>query len=79
VLSVRLAQERPHYYERYLRGEYTSVTAAAIAAGLMKDDAHLRRAKARPPASLNLSQPTWATDEVFCVRNRIINKGGSTA
>jgi hypothetical protein len=29
VLSVRLAQEYPKYYEGYLRGNYTSVTAAA--------------------------------------------------
>ena len=31
VLSVRLAQEKPKYYEAYLRGDYKSVTAAAIA------------------------------------------------
>jgi hypothetical protein len=45
VLSVRLAQEKPKYYEAYLRGDYKSVTAAAIAAGLLKNDANLRRAK----------------------------------
>jgi hypothetical protein len=36
VLSVRLAQERPDFYEAYLRGEYRSVRAAAEAAGLVK-------------------------------------------
>jgi hypothetical protein len=45
VLSVRLAQEKPKYYDAYLRGDYKSVTAAAIAAGLLTDDANLRRAK----------------------------------
>lgn len=45
TMSARLAQEHPDYYEAYLRGEYNSVTEAAIAAGLIKDDANLRRAK----------------------------------
>jgi hypothetical protein len=45
VLSVRLAQEHPKYYEAYLRGDYRSVTAAAIAAGLLKNDVNLRRLK----------------------------------
>ena len=45
VLSVRLAQEYPEYYEAYMRGDYKSVTAAATAAGLLKNDANLRRAK----------------------------------
>jgi hypothetical protein len=45
VLKVRLAQEKPEYYEAYIRREYKSVTAAAAAAGLIKDDADLRRAK----------------------------------
>ena len=45
VLSVRLAQEKPKYYEAYMRGEYASVTAAAVAAGLRKDDANGRRAR----------------------------------
>lgn len=46
VLSVRLAQEKPKFYEAYLRGKYTSVTQAATEAGLLKDNAQLRRAKA---------------------------------
>jgi hypothetical protein len=37
VLSVRLAQEQPKFYENYLLGKYGSVTAAATAAGLLKD------------------------------------------
>lgn len=45
TLSIRLAQEKPKFYDAYLRGEYKSVTAAAIAAGLINDDANLRRAK----------------------------------
>lgn len=45
ALSVRLAQEKPKYYDAYLRGEYKSVTGAATAAGLLKDNANLRRAK----------------------------------
>jgi hypothetical protein len=45
ILSVRLAQEYPKYYEAFTRGDYKSVTAAAIAAGLIKDDVNLRRAK----------------------------------
>ena len=45
VLSVRLAQEKSKYYDAYRRGEYRSVTAAAVAAGLIKADANLRRAK----------------------------------
>jgi hypothetical protein len=45
VLEVRLVQERPKCWEAYRRGEYKSVTAAAAAAGLIKDDADLRRAK----------------------------------
>jgi hypothetical protein len=45
VLSVRLAQEYPKYYEAYLRGDYKSITAAAIAAGLLKNNVNLRRFK----------------------------------
>jgi hypothetical protein len=45
VLSIRLAQEYPKYYEGWMRGEYRSVTAAATAAGLLKNDVNLRRAK----------------------------------
>ena len=45
VLSVRLAQEKPRFYDAYLRGDYGSITAAATAAGLLKDDLNLRRAK----------------------------------
>lgn len=45
TLSVRLAQEFPDFYDAYMRGEYKTVTAAAIAAGIIKDDANLRRAK----------------------------------
>lgn len=45
VLSVRLAQEKPKFYENYLLGEYGSVTAAATAAGLLRNDANLRRVK----------------------------------
>ena len=45
VLSVRLAQEKPKYYDAYMQGKYKSVTAAAIAAGLIKNDAHIRRTK----------------------------------
>lgn len=45
VLSVRLAQDKPKYYDGYLRGDYRTITAAAMAAGLLKDDLNLRRAK----------------------------------
>jgi hypothetical protein len=45
VLSVRLAQERPKFYKAFMRGDYKSVTAAAVAAGLIKDDVRLRRVK----------------------------------
>jgi hypothetical protein len=45
VLLVRLVQEKPKFYDDYMRGKYRSVTAAATAAGLLKDDANLRRAK----------------------------------
>jgi hypothetical protein len=45
TLSVRLAQEKPKFYDAYLRGDYKSITAAATAAGLLKDDLNLRRAK----------------------------------
>ena len=45
TLAAKLAQEHPKYYDAFMRGEYKSLTAAAIAAGLLKDDAHLRRAK----------------------------------
>lgn len=47
VLSVRLAKERPKFYEAYMRGKYKSVTAAATAAGLIKNDANLRGAKSK--------------------------------
>lgn len=47
VLSVRLAQEKPKFYEAYMRGKYKSVTAAATAAGLIKNDANLRGAKSK--------------------------------
>ena len=45
VLSVRLAQEKKKFYEAYLSGNYRSVTAAAIAAGLIKGDGNMRRLK----------------------------------
>ena len=45
LLSGRLVQEKPKYYDAYLRGDYKSVTRAATAAGLLKDDGNLRRAK----------------------------------
>jgi hypothetical protein len=45
TLSVRLAQDRPKFYEAFMRGDYKSVTAAAVAAGLIKDDVRLRRVK----------------------------------
>jgi hypothetical protein len=45
VLSVRLAQEHPKFYDAFMRGDYKSVTAAAVAAGLLKDDVRMRRAK----------------------------------
>jgi hypothetical protein len=45
VLEIRLAKEKPAYYRAYLRREYKTVTTAAIAAGLIKDDINLRRFK----------------------------------
>ncbi len=36
VLSARLAQEKPNFYDDYLTGKYKSVRAAAEAAGLVK-------------------------------------------
>jgi hypothetical protein len=42
---MRLLKEHPKYYDAYMRGDYKSVTAAATAAGLLKNDANLRRAK----------------------------------
>lgn len=44
-LSVRLAQQYPKYYEAYMRGEYKSITAAAIAAGILQNNVNLRRCK----------------------------------
>jgi hypothetical protein len=40
-----LAQEKPKFYDAYLSGKYKTVTAAAIAAGILKNDINLRRAK----------------------------------
>ena len=54
VLSVRLAQEKPKYYEAYLRGDYKSVTAAATDAGLLKNDGNMRRGKS---AFRKMSEP----------------------
>jgi hypothetical protein len=54
VLEVRLAQEKPSYYDAYSRGEYKSVTAAATAAGLLKNNADMRRAKS---GCRNLTEP----------------------
>jgi hypothetical protein len=45
TLSVRLAQEKPEFYEGYINGKYRSITAAATAAGLIRSDSNLRRAK----------------------------------
>lgn len=45
ALAVRLAQEKPKFYDAYLRGDYKTITAAATAAGILKDDLNLRRAK----------------------------------
>jgi hypothetical protein len=45
VLFARLVQEKPEFYDAYQRGEYPSVTAAATAAGILKDNAQLRRTK----------------------------------
>ena len=54
VLSIRLAQEKPKYYEAYLRGDYKSVTAAATDAGLLKDNSNMRRGKS---AFRKMSEP----------------------
>lgn len=46
VLSARLAQEHPEVWGAYLNGEYQTVTAAAIAAGLITNsNAPLKRLK----------------------------------
>jgi len=45
VLEVRLAQKYPEYYEAYKKGDYGSVTAAATACGMLKDDGNMCRAK----------------------------------
>ena len=47
ALAIRLAQEKPKFYERLTSGEFKSVTAAATAAGLLDHEnrANLRRAK----------------------------------
>jgi len=45
LLSIHLKTQYPKYYEAYMRGEYKSVTAAATAAGLLKDNVNLRRLK----------------------------------
>jgi hypothetical protein len=45
TLSIRLVQEKPEFSDRYSRGEYRSITAAAMAAGLIRNDVNLRRAK----------------------------------
>ena len=46
ALGIRLAQEKPKFYDRLARGEFKTVTAAASAAGLLgKNDGNLRRAK----------------------------------
>jgi hypothetical protein len=36
LLIVRLAQEKPDFYEAFMRGDYASIRAAAEAAGLIK-------------------------------------------
>jgi hypothetical protein len=56
VLTVRLCQEKLEFYQAWMRGEYKSVTAAAIAAGLLKDDVNLRRAKS---ACRKMSRKEW--------------------
>jgi hypothetical protein len=43
VLSVRLAQEHPAFYDAYLRGDYKTVTAEATAAGICVDKMQLLR------------------------------------
>ena len=47
VLTARLAQEKPDFYNAYLRGEYRTITAAATAAGIIRNKTgiNLRRAK----------------------------------
>lgn len=45
VLQARLAQDKPKFYDAYLDGKYKTITAAATAAGILKDDVNLRRAK----------------------------------
>ena len=45
ALAIRLSQEKPKLYKAFERGEYKSITAAATAAGFLKDNGNLRRAK----------------------------------
>ena len=45
TLLARLEREAPNHYKAYLRGEHPSPTAAAIAAGILKDNQNLHRAK----------------------------------
>jgi hypothetical protein len=45
VLSVRLVQEKPRFYEAFISGKYKTITAAAIAAGLISGTDNLRRGK----------------------------------
>ena len=55
VLSVRLAQEHPKHYEAYMRGEFKSVTAAAI---VWDDGLWPVEFTAKAPASLFAKRPS---------------------
>ncbi len=44
-LSLRMSRDFPAFYNDYLNGKYKTITAAAIAAKLIKDDGNIRRAK----------------------------------
>ena len=74
VLSARLSQEFPEYYDAYLRGQYKTITEAATAAGLIKDDANLRRAKSAfrkmSPQERKEFQKWLRTDEAKEVKSK---------
>ncbi len=45
TLAIRLSQEKPKIFDAFKNGKYKTITQAATAAGMLKDDGNLRRAK----------------------------------
>jgi hypothetical protein len=56
TMSVRLAQEKPKFYERYLQGKYNSIRSSSISQAIAS-------AKAATPISCN-APATGTVDHV---------------